>query len=72
MNAQKIVAILLVIAGVLALAYGGFNYTSETHQADIGSLHLSVDETKRVNVPLWVGIGALVLGGWLLGAGRKP
>jgi len=72
LNAQKIVAILLVIAGVLALAYGGFNYTSETHQADIGSLHLSVDETKRVNVPLWVGIGALVLGGWLLGAGRKP
>ncbi|HMI37370.1 MAG TPA: hypothetical protein VK505_07085, partial [Steroidobacteraceae bacterium] len=61
MNAQKIVAILLVAAGVMALAYGGFSYTSETHQADIGSLHLSVDETRHVNVPVWAGIGALVL-----------
>jgi len=72
LNAQKIVAILLVAAGVIALAYGGFSYTSETHQADIGSLHLSVDETRHVNVPVWAGIGALVLGGLLLGVGRKP
>jgi TRAP-type C4-dicarboxylate transport system permease small subunit len=71
LNAQKIVAILLVAAGVMALAYGGFSYTSETHQADIGSLHLSVDETRHVNVPVWAGIGALVLGGVLLGVGRK-
>jgi hypothetical protein len=71
LNAQKIVAILLVAAGVMALAYGGFSYTSETHQADIGSLHLSVDETRHVNVPVWAGIGALVLGGLLLGVGRK-
>ena len=71
MNAQKIVAILLVAAGVMALAYGGFSYTSETHQADIGTLHLSVDETRHVNIPVWAGIGALVLGGLLLGVGRK-
>jgi hypothetical protein len=71
LNPQKIVAIVLLAAGVMALAYGGFSYTSETHQADVGSLHLSVDETKHVNVPVWAGIGALVLGGWLLGAGRK-
>jgi len=71
LNAQKIVAILLVVAGVMALAYGGFSYTSETHQADIGSLHLSVDETRHVNVPVWAGIGALILGGVLLGVGRK-
>jgi len=70
-NAQKIVAIVLIISGVMALAYGGFTYTSETHQADIGTLHLSVDETRHVNVPVWAGIGALVLGGWLLGVGRK-
>jgi len=71
LNAQKIVAILLVAAGVMALAYGGFSYTSETHQADIGTLHLSVDETRHVNIPVWAGIGALVLGGLLLGVGRK-
>jgi hypothetical protein len=53
------------------LAYGGFSYTSETHQADVGSLHLSVDETKHVSIPVWAGIGAIVLGGLLLAVGRK-
>ena len=62
---------MLIAAGLLGLVYGGFNYTSETHQADIGSLHLSVDETKRVNVPVWAGIGAIVIGGLLLGIGRR-
>jgi len=71
MNAQKLVAIVLVIGGALGLAYGGFSYTSETHQADIGSLHLSVDETKHVSIPVWAGIGAIVLGGLLLAVGRK-
>jgi hypothetical protein len=71
LNAQRVVAIALVILGALGLAYGGFSYTSETHQADLGSLHLSVDETKHVNVPVWAGIGAIVLGGLLLATGRK-
>lgn len=56
---------------VSGLTYGGFTYTKETHKADIGSLHLSVDEEQRVNVPIWLGIGALVFGGILLLVGRK-
>jgi len=71
MNNNRIAAIVLIAAGVLGLVYGGFNYTSETHQADVGSLHLSVDETKHVNVPVWAGIGAIVIGALLLGVGRK-
>jgi drug/metabolite transporter (DMT)-like permease len=71
MNANRIAAIVLIAAGILGLVYGGFNYTSETHQADIGSLHMSVDETKHINVPVWAGIGAIVIGGLLLGVGRK-
>jgi hypothetical protein len=71
MNMQRMVAIVLLIAGVLGLAYGGFSYTKSTHQADIGSLHLSVDETKRVNVPVWGGIGLVLVGGLLLAVGRK-
>lgn len=71
MNANRIAAIVLIAAGILGLAYRGFNYTSETHQADIGSLHMSVDETKHINVPVWAGIGAIVIGGLLLGVGRK-
>lgn len=71
MNTQKLVAILLLIAGGLTLVYGGFTYTKETHSADVGSLHMSVDETRHVNVPIWAGIGALVAGGLLLTMGRK-
>lgn len=71
MNAQRIAAIVLIIAGALGLGYGGFSYTKETHQADLGSLHLSVDEQQRVNVPVWAGIGAILVGGLLLVIGRK-
>ena len=71
MDAQKIVAILLIVAGALGLAYGGFSYTKETHQADVGPLHMSVDEKQHVNIPVWAGVGALVAGGLLLVAGRK-
>jgi multidrug transporter EmrE-like cation transporter len=62
----KIVAIVLIIAGALALAYGGFSYTKETHQAEIGPLHLTVQEKDQVNIPQWAGIGAIVLGVVLL------
>lgn len=71
MDAKKLVAILLIVAGALALGYGGFSYTSKTHTADLGSLHMSVDEKERVNVPVWMGIGALVAGGLLLVMGKK-
>lgn len=71
LNTQKMVAIVLLIVGGLTLIYGGFSYTKETHQANIGSVHLSVDETRHVNVPLWAGIAALVAGGLLLTVGSR-
>lgn len=71
MSMQKIVGIVLIIGGVFALAYGGFSYTKETHTADVGSLHLSVNEKERVNVPIWAGVGAILVGGILLVVGRK-
>jgi TRAP-type C4-dicarboxylate transport system permease small subunit len=71
MNGLTSLAIVLMIAGGLGLAYGGFSYTKETHTADVGALHLSVDEEQRVNIPMGVGIGALLLGGILLVVSRK-
>jgi TRAP-type C4-dicarboxylate transport system permease small subunit len=71
MNGLRGVAIALIIAGVLGLTYGGFTYTKETQKAEIGSLQLSVSEEQRVNVPIWLGIGALAFGGILLLVGRK-
>ena len=71
MNAQKIVAIVLIVAGVLGLAYGSFSYTKETHEANIGPIKLSVKEQETVNVPVWAGVGAIVIGGVLLLLGGK-
>jgi TRAP-type C4-dicarboxylate transport system permease small subunit len=66
MDAVKIVAMILIVAGILALAYGSFSYTKETHEAKIGPLELSVKEKETVNIPVWAGVGAIVVGGILL------
>ena len=66
MDAVKIVAMILIVAGILALAYGSFSYTKETHEAKIGPLELSVKEKETVNIPVWAGVGAVVVGGILL------
>jgi TRAP-type C4-dicarboxylate transport system permease small subunit len=66
MNPMRIVALVLVIGGVLGLAYGSFSYTKEDHQAKIGPLDISVQEKQTVNIPVWAGIGAIVIGGALL------
>lgn len=66
MHIQRVVGVLFLVAGVLGLAYGGFTYTKATHTADIGSLHMSVDEKKTVNIPMSLGVGFIVVGGLLL------
>jgi len=71
MNTTKLLAIVLIVAGALGLAYGGFSYTKETHQAKLGPLELSVKETQTVNVPLWLGAGAIVVGGLMLVLGAR-
>lgn len=71
MNAVKLAAIVLIVAGVLGLVYGSFSYTKETHQAKLGSLELSVKDKETVNVPVWAGVGAIVIGGVLLLVGSK-
>ena len=66
MSRIKILAIALIVGGTLALVYGGFSYTQETHEARLGSLELSIKDKKTVNVPVWAGVGAIGVGGALL------
>jgi len=66
MDAIKLVAIILIIAGILALLFGGFSFTKEKHTAHIGSIDLSLKEKEHVNVPLWAGVVAIVVGAGLL------
>ena len=63
---MRIVAIILIVAGALALAYGGFTYTKETHDAKIGPIELSVKDKEHVNIPVWAGVAAVGAGALLL------
>ncbi|HWI79355.1 MAG TPA: hypothetical protein VNS31_09160 [Ramlibacter sp.] len=71
MNGIRMVAIGLIVAGALALLYGGFSYTKDTTAVKIGPLELSVKEKKTINIPIWAGAGAIVVGGLLLVLGGK-
>ena len=71
MNSSKVVAVLLMVAGVLMLAYGGFSYTKENTAVKVGPIELSVKEKETVNFPVWAGVGAIAVGGLLLIFGGK-
>lgn len=72
MGTVRIMAMLVIVAGLLGLLYGGFTYTTEQTAAKLGPLELKVEEKNRVHVPIWAGVAAIVAGGLVLvGASRK-
>jgi TRAP-type C4-dicarboxylate transport system permease small subunit len=71
MNAVRIAALVLIAAGVLGLVYGSFSYTKDTHEAKMGPIEMSITEKETVNVPVWAGVGAILIGGVLLLVGSK-
>ena len=66
MSALKIVGIVLILAGILGLVYRSFSYTKETHEAKIGPLELQLKEKETVNIPVWAGVGVIIVGAALL------
>jgi TRAP-type C4-dicarboxylate transport system permease small subunit len=66
LSGLRILAVILIVAGIAGLAYGKFTYTKATHEAKLGPLDLSVKEKKTVNIPLWAGVAAIAAGGLLL------
>jgi uncharacterized membrane protein YidH (DUF202 family) len=71
MNVLKIVAIVLIVAGVLALVYGGLTYTKATDAAKLGPIELTVKHKETVKFPVWTGVGAIVVGTTILLFVRK-
>lgn len=72
MSGAKIAGIVLLVLGTLSLVYGGFSYTKSESEVDLGPVSFAVQERERVNVPLWLGVGLIVVGGGLVaGVGRK-
>ncbi|MHB1566221.1 MAG: hypothetical protein ACYCXG_05840 [Acidiferrobacter sp.] len=77
MSGIRVFAIILVVVGIFAAAYGGFSYHTKSQAVRVGPVSLSVQHQHHVNIPLWVGAGAVVVGGVLLlvasrGSARSP
>ncbi|MFP5249629.1 MAG: DUF3185 domain-containing protein [Acidobacteriota bacterium] len=68
---MKIVGILLVIAGVAALVYGGFSYTSHKKAVDLGAIQINRTEHHSLPVPPILGIVAIAGGAALFYFGVK-
>lgn len=71
MNAMRIGGIILIVLGLAGFFTGGFSFTKNTTKAQIGPLKLQVQEQESVNVPQWLSLGAVVLGGVLLVMGFR-
>lgn len=70
-SAVKILAIVLIAAGIIGLVYGGITYTKTTHDAKVGPISFSIKDKETINIPVWAGVGAIVVGGVLLFARSK-
>ena len=71
MNPVKVIAIVLIVGGIAGLVFGGFSYTKDTTVVKLGPLEVSAKEKQTFNVPMWVGVGAIVIGGMLFAFGAK-
>jgi uncharacterized membrane protein len=72
MSTLKIVGIILIVLGVVALAFQGITYTTHKHVIDMGPIHATADEKKTIPLPPVLGgialVGGIVL---LVTAGKK-
>ncbi len=63
---SRLGGILLIAAGIIALVYGKFSYAEESHTAQVGDIGITVQDHRTVNIPVWAGVGAIVVGSLLL------
>jgi len=71
MKAMRIVGVLLLVLGLAGFLTGGFSFTKDTTQAKLGPLELTVKEKESVNIPQWMSLGAMLLGGVVLVLGFR-
>jgi uncharacterized membrane protein HdeD (DUF308 family) len=62
MKPATLVGIILIILGVVALAYQGINYTTKDKVVDLGPLKVEAKREKTIPLPPIVGVVALVGG----------
>lgn len=67
---MRILGLVLVIIGVLGLAWGGITYVKDRDSLDLGVAKVTVEDKETIPIPPVVGVIALVAGGALL-IGRR-
>lgn len=74
MTAMRLIGAILLVLGLAGLLTGGFSFTKETTQAQLGPLSLTVKEKESVNIPQWLSVGAMVAGAvaLVLGFRNRP
>ena len=68
---MKIAGIVLIIAGVAALLYGGFTYTTHKKAVDLGPVQIEKTEHHSIPLPPLLGFVAVIGGGALFYFGAK-
>lgn len=68
---MKLIGVCLIVVGVLALAFGGFNYTTRERVVDLGPLKVDADKQHSLPIAPIAGVGALVGGIALVLAGSR-
>lgn len=68
---MKIFAVILILAGIVALAHGGFSYTTHKRAVDMGPVQIETSKKHRVFIPPILGISGIIVGGALLFVSRS-
>ena len=68
---MKIVGLILIVLGVVALAYGGISYTRREKVLDIGPIEATAETRETIPLPPLLGALSLVGGVALLIAGSR-
>jgi drug/metabolite transporter (DMT)-like permease len=64
------IGVILIIAGIVVVAMRGIPYTKSRNEVEVGPLKVTSQE--RGLVPPIAGVAAIIIGGVLVFAGRKP
>jgi uncharacterized membrane protein YidH (DUF202 family) len=68
---MKVLAVILIVVGVVALAYGGISYTRRDTVIDAGPIEVTADKEERLPISPIVGGILLATGAVLLVTKRK-
>lgn len=71
MKTATIIGILLIVLGVISLAYQGITYTTREEKVDLGPIQVTAEEKKKIPLPPILGAIALVGGIVLVIIGNK-